>query len=475
MNERGISVARPFRPRAAHNRRLLLERLEPRDLLAAFDVLVFSKTAGFRHTSIDEGIAAIQALGAANDFTVIATEDAAAFNAANLAQLRSRRLPDDHRRRAERGAANRVRAVHPGRRRLGRRPLGGRHRVRLGLVRRARWAPTSRAIRRSSRRPSSSPTRCTRRRPTCPSGGSAPTSGTTTRRTPAATCTCWRRSTSRPTPAAPMGSITRSPGITTTTAAGRGTPAWGTPTRRYAEPLFRQHLLGGIRYAAGADSVRRRRDGRRQLSQGRPRAGRAQPHGARRRARRPRVLRRARRRREGLRSRRRAPRRSPAQFRVFTGGEDGLLGLALDPNFATNQLGLPLLFARRRRREQRLSRFTLVGQSARHGLRADPAHAFPPTARQHQPLRPARSPSVPDGELYISTGDNTNPFESNGFAPDRRAPGPRRLRRAAKRRRTPTTCAARSCASCRSPTARTRFPPATCSRPTARRAGRRSS
>ena len=70
MNERGISVARSFRPRAAHNRRLLLERLESRDLLAAFDVLVFSKTAGFRHTSIDEGIAAIQALGAANDFTV---------------------------------------------------------------------------------------------------------------------------------------------------------------------------------------------------------------------------------------------------------------------------------------------------------------------------------------------------------------------------------------------------------------------
>jgi cytochrome c len=47
---------------------------------------VFSKTAGFRHSSIDEGIAAIQALGAANDFAVDATEDSAEFTTANLAQ-----------------------------------------------------------------------------------------------------------------------------------------------------------------------------------------------------------------------------------------------------------------------------------------------------------------------------------------------------------------------------------------------------
>ncbi|GHJ49562.1 hypothetical protein Cs7R123_69040 [Catellatospora sp. TT07R-123] len=49
-------------------------------------VLVFSKTAGFRHSSIPNGIAAIQALGSANGFTVTATEDAAQFTAANLAQ-----------------------------------------------------------------------------------------------------------------------------------------------------------------------------------------------------------------------------------------------------------------------------------------------------------------------------------------------------------------------------------------------------
>ncbi|MFD6803423.1 ThuA domain-containing protein [Streptomyces cyaneofuscatus] len=50
----------------------------------AYDVLVFSKTAGFRHDSIPAGIAALRQLGAANNFTVTATEDAAAFTPANL-------------------------------------------------------------------------------------------------------------------------------------------------------------------------------------------------------------------------------------------------------------------------------------------------------------------------------------------------------------------------------------------------------
>ncbi|MFB4262548.1 ThuA domain-containing protein [Nonomuraea sp. GTA35] len=53
---------------------------------APYDVLVFSKTAGFRHDSIPAGIQTIRELGAANSFTVTATEDAGAFTTANLAQ-----------------------------------------------------------------------------------------------------------------------------------------------------------------------------------------------------------------------------------------------------------------------------------------------------------------------------------------------------------------------------------------------------
>ncbi|MEE1832033.1 ThuA domain-containing protein [Streptomyces sp. SP17KL33] len=47
-------------------------------------VLVFSKTAGFRHDSIPEGITAVRELGTAHGFTVDATEDAGAFTARNL-------------------------------------------------------------------------------------------------------------------------------------------------------------------------------------------------------------------------------------------------------------------------------------------------------------------------------------------------------------------------------------------------------
>jgi type 1 glutamine amidotransferase len=52
-------------------------------------ILVFSKTAGFRHSSIDEGIAAIRTLGSQNGFAVTATEDANQFTTANLAQYQA--------------------------------------------------------------------------------------------------------------------------------------------------------------------------------------------------------------------------------------------------------------------------------------------------------------------------------------------------------------------------------------------------
>ncbi|WFE26576.1 ThuA domain-containing protein [Solwaraspora sp. WMMD791] len=54
-----------------------------------YSVLVFSKTAGFRHASIPAGIAAIQQLGAANNFTVDTTENSAAFTDENLANYRA--------------------------------------------------------------------------------------------------------------------------------------------------------------------------------------------------------------------------------------------------------------------------------------------------------------------------------------------------------------------------------------------------
>src|SRR3982750_4008616 len=52
-------------------------------------VLVFSRTAGFRHSSIGVGLAAIKKLGAENGFAVDATEDASLFTSKNLARYRA--------------------------------------------------------------------------------------------------------------------------------------------------------------------------------------------------------------------------------------------------------------------------------------------------------------------------------------------------------------------------------------------------
>jgi type 1 glutamine amidotransferase len=52
----------------------------------SFRVLVFSKTLGYRHASITNGIAAIRELGRQNHFGVEATEDSTAFTATNLAR-----------------------------------------------------------------------------------------------------------------------------------------------------------------------------------------------------------------------------------------------------------------------------------------------------------------------------------------------------------------------------------------------------
>lgn len=51
----------------------------------SFSVLVFSRTAGFRHASIEAGVLTVQQLGADNGFTVDATEDHTLINSENLA------------------------------------------------------------------------------------------------------------------------------------------------------------------------------------------------------------------------------------------------------------------------------------------------------------------------------------------------------------------------------------------------------
>jgi uncharacterized protein len=56
----------------------------PGDAAPGTSVLVFSRTTGFRHASIPDGIAAIRTLGAAHGFLVEATEDPTKFYDENL-------------------------------------------------------------------------------------------------------------------------------------------------------------------------------------------------------------------------------------------------------------------------------------------------------------------------------------------------------------------------------------------------------
>ena len=149
------------------------------------NVLVFSKTGGFRHDSIPQGITAIQQLGTANGFTVTATEDATAFTDANLANFdvvvflstTGEVLDDD--------AAGGVRALHPVRRRLRRHPRRVRHGVLVALVRRAGRRLLPHPPRRDARpRRSRSRTPTSPRRPACRRPGRAWTSGTTSRTPP---------------------------------------------------------------------------------------------------------------------------------------------------------------------------------------------------------------------------------------------------------------------------------------------------
>ena len=61
----------------------------PSPVMPTFSILVFSKTAGFRHDSIPAGIAAVRQLGGTRGFSVDATEDASAFTDESLARYKA--------------------------------------------------------------------------------------------------------------------------------------------------------------------------------------------------------------------------------------------------------------------------------------------------------------------------------------------------------------------------------------------------
>ncbi|MEO6035472.1 MAG: PQQ-dependent sugar dehydrogenase [Verrucomicrobiota bacterium] len=114
---------------------------------------------------------------------------------------------------------------------------------------------------------------------------------------------------------------------------------------------------------------------------------------------------------------------------VFTGLEDGLLGMTLDPKFLKNGWiyfyhSLPETGADadgKKTGTNRLSRLTLNGGSL------DMASEKPLLdvgTQREQCCHAGGSVSFDaKGNLYVSAGDNTNPFESDGYAPIDERPG----------------------------------------------------
>ncbi|WP_327243023.1 ThuA domain-containing protein [Streptomyces sp. NBC_01320] len=101
----------------------------------------------------------------------------------------------------------------------------------------------------------------------------------------------------------------------------------------------------------------------------------------------------------------------------MTSQSDGLLGLALDPGFATNNW-LYLLHSDKTEKRLNLSRFTATGNTV------DPASEKRlltiPTWRGEGRANSHMAGSLAfdkDGNLYAATGDNTDPFASDGFSP----------------------------------------------------------
>ncbi|TDC50404.1 PKD domain-containing protein [Jiangella ureilytica] len=103
-----------------------------------------------------------------------------------------------------------------------------------------------------------------------------------------------------------------------------------------------------------------------------------------------------------------------AQIPVHRGNENGLLGIALDPDFETNQW-LYLFYSAPSPEVQHVSRFTVDGDEL--DLASESVLLEIPHQREVCCHSAGSMRFGPDGNLYISTGDDTAHFASQGFAP----------------------------------------------------------
>lgn len=121
-----------------------------------------------------------------------------------------------------------------------------------------------------------------------------------------------------------------------------------------------------------------------------------------------------------------------AELEVYNAQENGLMGLALDPQFATNHW-LYLLHSPKGFEGQHLSRFTVTADD-KLDMASEKILLTYPRQRRECCHHAGTLEFAPDGCLFIATGDNTNPgADTKGYAPVDEQPdhGPRDAQKSA--------------------------------------------
>ncbi|HTE31366.1 MAG TPA: ThuA domain-containing protein, partial [Chryseolinea sp.] len=101
-------------------------------------------------------------------------------------------------------------------------------------------------------------------------------------------------------------------------------------------------------------------------------------------------------------------------FNVGTKFEDGLIGLAIDPKFAENKF-VYIFYSHPERSANIVSRFTFDGSKL--DMASEKQIIEVATQRETCCHTGGSMTFGPEGNLYVSTGDNTSPFASDGYSP----------------------------------------------------------
>jgi cytochrome c len=107
------------------------------------------------------------------------------------------------------------------------------------------------------------------------------------------------------------------------------------------------------------------------------------------------------------------------KFKVGTKFEDGVIGITADPNFSDNNW-IYVFYSHPDRSANVLSRFEFKGDSIN---KASEKEILAVETQRETCCHTGGSLAFgPDNNLYISTGDNTSPFESDGYSPSDESP-----------------------------------------------------